>query len=122
LVGVEIFLENYTAMPYIYGMIFIEASVFTRLLPNYLSDDEYRALQWYLLERPDAGDIVPGSRGARKIRWSQAGRGKRGGIRVIYFWKESDNEIWMITIYAKSEKTSIPAHLLKKIAEEIQNE
>jgi hypothetical protein len=68
LVGVEIFLENYTAMPYIYGMIFIEASVFTRLLPNYLSDDEYRALQWYLLERPDAGDIVPGSRGARKIR------------------------------------------------------
>ena len=62
----------------IFIMIFIETSLFTRLLPNYLSDDEYRSLQWHLLEHPEAGNIVRGSGGVRKIRWSQEGKGKKG--------------------------------------------
>ena len=103
-------------------MLFIETSLFTKLLPNYFSDDEYRGLQWYLLEHPEAGDIIRGSGGVRKIRWSQEGKGKRGGARVIYYWKKSAYEIWLLTIYSKSERASIPGNVLKKIAEEIKNE
>ena len=103
------------------SMIFIETSLFTKLLPNYLLDDEYKVLQWYLLEHPEAGDIIHGSGGVRKVRWSQEGKGKRGGVRVIYYWKKSAHEIWLLTIYGKSERETIPGHILKKIAEEINN-
>jgi len=103
-------------------MIFIETIIFTKLLPKYLSDDEYRALQWYLLIYPDAGDLVRGSGGVRKVRWAPEGKGKSGGIRVMYYWKKSVKEIWLLTLYSKSEKATIPGHVLKKIAEEIENE
>ena len=103
-------------------MVFIEASTFTRLLPRYLADDEYRTLQAYLLARPDAGDLVKGSGGVRKVRWASEGRGKSGGVRVIYYWKKRDHEIWMLTIYSKSERSTIPGYLLKKIAEAIDDE
>ena len=73
-------------------MIFIEASTFTKLLPGYLTDDEYRGLQMYLMQKPDAGDLVRGSGGVRKVRWAPDGRGKRGGVRVIYYWKKPDHE------------------------------
>ena len=103
-------------------MIFIETTLFTKLLPRYLSDDEYGLFQWYLLLNPETGDLVRGSGGVRKVRWAPGGRGKRGGIRIMYFWKKSENEIWLLTLYAKSEKATIPSHILKKIAEEIKNE
>ena len=103
-------------------MIFIETSKFTKLLSEYLSDDEYRMLQWHLQEKPDSGDIVRGSGGVRKVRWAPEGKGKSGGVRVIYYWKKSDHEIWMLTMYSKSEQASIPGHILKKIAEAIENE
>ena len=61
-------------------MVFIETSIFTKLLPSYLSDDDYRGLQSYLLQKPDAGDIVRGSGGVRKVRWAASDRGKGGGI------------------------------------------
>ena len=102
-------------------MVFIETSLFTKLLPRYLNDDEYRALQLYLLEHPDSGDIVRGSGGVRKVRWSLPGKGKSGGIRVIYYWKMTAGEIWMLTLYAKSEKSTIAGHILKQIAREIDN-
>jgi mRNA-degrading endonuclease RelE of RelBE toxin-antitoxin system len=103
-------------------MIFIEITIFTKLLPKYLSDDEYRALQWYLLIYPDAGDLVRGSGGVRKVRWAPEWKGKSGGIRVMYYWKKSVKEIWLLTLYSKIEKATIPGHVLKKIAEEIKNE
>lgn len=103
-------------------MIFIETSKFTKLLSDYLSDDEYRMLQWHLQEKPESGDIVRGSGGVRKVRWAPEGKGKSGGVRVIYYWKKSDYEIWMLTIYNKSEQATIPGHILKKIAEAIENE
>jgi hypothetical protein len=71
--------------------------------------------------RPDAGDVVPGSGGVRKLRWGLRQHGKRGGVRVIYYWKQSDDEIWMLTIYAKNEVSNIPAHVLRRIAEELKN-
>ncbi len=102
-------------------MIFIETSSFTRHIYDYMSEEEYLGLQGYLLQRPSAGSIVPGSGGVRKLRWSMAGRGKRGGSRIIYYWKQADDEIWLLTLYAKNETENIPAHILRRIAEEIKN-
>jgi len=103
-------------------MVFIETRTFTKLLPNYLSDDEYRGLQSYLLQKPDVGDIVRGSGGVRKVRWASSGKGKSGGARLMYYWKKSDHEIWMLTIYSKSERATISGHILKQIAEAINHE
>jgi mRNA-degrading endonuclease RelE of RelBE toxin-antitoxin system len=114
--------DYYTAQPYNSVMVFIETSTFSKLLYEYLTDDEYFALQSYLAEHPEAGDIVPRSGGVRKVRWALAGRGKRGGVRVIYYWKQRDDEIWMLTLYAKNEVSTIPGHILKKIVEEIKND
>jgi len=66
-------------------MIIIETHIFTRKLKALLTDDEYRKLQNELVLRPDAGKIIPGSGGLRKLRWAGSGRGKRGGVRVIYY-------------------------------------
>lgn len=115
-------LDEGTALPYILGMIFIETSNFTKLLPKYLADEDYRALQAYLLIAPEVGDLIRGSGGVRKVRWAQAGEGKSGGIRVIYYLKESQSQIWMLTLYRKSEHDSIPGHLLKKIVEALKND
>jgi len=100
-------------------MIFIETRLFTKLLSNYLSDDEYRGLQAYLIQKPNAGDIVRGSGGVRKVRWSRDGGGKSGGVRVIYYWEKSESEIWMLTIYAKSERATISGPDLKRILEAV---
>ena len=102
-------------------MLFIETTKFTRLLPSYLTDEEYRGLQVYLMQKPDAGDLIRGSGGVRKVRWAPAGFGKSGAVRVIYYWKQSDHEIWMLTLYSKSERASIPGHMLRQIAEAIKN-
>ena len=103
-------------------MLFIETTLFTKLFPNYLSDDDYRGLKSYLLQKPDAGDIVRGSGGVRKVRWAPVGKGKSGGVRAIYYWKKSDQEIWMLTLYSKSERATISGQVLKQIAEEINHE
>lgn len=100
---------------------FIETKLFSRLFSEYLTDDEYALLQAALADAPDRGAVVPGSGGVRKLRWSQPGRGKRGGIRVIYYAKTRDGVIWMLTIYAKNEEENIPAHVLRKIKEEIDD-
>ena len=98
---------------------FIQTKLFSRLLADYLTDDEYALLQGALTESPDRGALVPGSGGVRKLRWAQPGRGKRGGIRVIYYARTREGVIWMLTIYAKNEEENIPAHVLRKIKEEI---
>ncbi|MBE0616053.1 MAG: type II toxin-antitoxin system RelE/ParE family toxin [Burkholderiales bacterium] len=98
---------------------FIESKLFSRLLADYLKDDEYALLQEALIGSPEQGALVPGSGGVRKMRWAQPGRGKRGGIRVIYYAKTREGVIWLLTIYAKNEEENIPAHVLRKIKEEI---
>ena len=101
---------------------FIETRLFSRLVREYLSDDEYRCLQLELLRNPDAGSVIRGSGGLRKIRWAARGRGKSGGYRVIYFVRRPQALIWMLTIYPKSETVSIPGHVLKQIREDLEDE
>ena len=100
-------------------LTFVETKLFTKRLREYLADDEYRALQEALIANPQAGDIIRGSGGVRKLRWNVAGRGKRGGIRVIYYLRSKNGEIWMLTVYAKNVVDSISTSLLRKIREEI---
>jgi hypothetical protein len=106
-------------MPVVYS--FIETRLFTRLVAEYLSDDEYRGLQKALIANPDAGDVVSGSGGVRKLRWRAAGRGKRGGYRVIYFAKVAQGVIWMLTMYPKNVTENIPAHVLRQIRKEVED-
>lgn len=90
-------------------MVFIEALLFTRHLPDYLEDDEYRELQHFLIEQPDAGDLIQGTGGLRKLRWSLDNKGKRGGIRVIYYRQVADDQIYFFTLFAKNEMTDLSA-------------
>lgn len=99
--------------------VFIETRMFTRLADEYLGDEGLRALQEYLLEHPESGDLIRESGGVRKVRWSLPGRGKRGGIRVIYYLRSRQGEIWLLTLYAKNVKGTIPSSVLRKIKEEI---
>lgn len=90
-------------------MEFFEAPWFTEDLEDYLTDEEYRQLQEYLSANPRSGDVIRGTGGIRKIRWMQEsrGKGKRGGVRVIYFFLASDNRILMISIYDKDTRDDL---------------
>ena len=101
---------------------FIETRLFTRLLPDCLSDDEYARLQRKLMQDPEAGAVIRGSGGVRKLRWAASGRGKRSGYRVIYFVRRPKGIIWMLTIYPKNVSDTIPARVLKQIREEIDDD
>jgi mRNA-degrading endonuclease RelE of RelBE toxin-antitoxin system len=100
---------------------FIETPLFTKILPRYLDDDDYAKLQNALNAQPEAGDLVPGAGGVRKMRWGVHGRGKRGGLRVIYYFRTARGQIWMLTLYAKNVRESIPAHVLKELKETIDD-
>ena len=96
---------------------FIESSIFERILPVYLDDDEYSELQQFLMQNPEAGELVPGSGEVRKVRWTRPGMGKRGGLRIIYFVRYQPSEFWMLTLYAKAKREDVPAHILKRLLE-----
>ncbi len=98
---------------------FIETKLFSQLVAEYLSDEEFSKLQQTLIQKPEAGDLIPDSGGVRKLRWKGAGRGKRGGVRVIYYSRSRQGQIWMLTLYAKNVSENIPAHILKRIKGEI---
>jgi len=98
---------------------FIETKLFTKLVQNYFTDDEYAALQNSIMANPGAGAVIPGSGGVRKLRWGLTGRGKRGGVRVIYYLRLQQGQVWMLTLYAKNEAATIPGAILKKIKEEL---
>lgn len=85
--------------------LFVELPAFARYRQNYLSDDEFRALQAELLANPDMGDVIEGTGGLRKLRQAdrRRGKGKRGGLRVIYFWWETGRQFWLFTLYDKNE-------------------
>ena len=113
-------LTNYTQIAYNMDMLFIETSIFTKRITESVCDEDYHKLQVYLAEHPDAGDLIRGSGGIRKIRCAASGRGKRGGARTLYYWDAPD-KIYMIFCYLKNERENItPEQLktLKKLVEE----
>ena len=98
---------------------FVETRLFSRIVGGYLSDDELADLQMALASNPQLGAVIPGSGGIRKVRWGQPGRGKRGGIRIIYYVRRPDAVIWLLTIYAKNERENISSETLRKIKDEV---
>ena len=83
--------------------------------PLYLDDDEY-------MQNPEAGAVVRASGGVRKLRWRRKGAGKRGGLRVIYYVRYRPNEFWMLALYAKTRRETVPAHMLKRLREAFGND
>ena len=101
-------------------MVIIENHIFTRRIKELMSDDEYRELQEALVNRPGMGDIIQQSGGLRKVRWKQEGRGKSGGVRVIYYWMTKNEQIYMLYVYPKTKQedlTSEQVKVLKSIVE-----
>ena len=80
-----------------------------------MGDDGIFAIQMFLMEQPDAGDIIPGSGGCRKLRWAAKGHGKRGGARVIYYWITDGHRILLLDLYAKNESKNLSAAQLKEL-------
>lgn len=104
--------------------IFFETATFTATIGNYLTDDEYRRLQQDPLANPESGDLMPRTGGFRKLRWADNRRkkGKRGGLRVIYYWLSGDGQFWMFAIYDKDELENLTAEQERLLKEAIMIE
>lgn len=101
-------------------MVIVETSIFSRLIQGLITDDDYGLLQEALILRPDLGDLIRGGGGIRKVRWKLEGRGKSGGVRMIYYWAVADEQIRMLYVYPKSRQENLtPSQIvaLKKIIE-----
>ncbi len=103
-------------------MIIVETSIFTRQVQKLLPDEEYRELQKVLVLHPDLGVVIPGSGGLRKIRWTMQGRGKQGGVRIIYFWASMKDQLLMLFIYSKHEQDDLTPEQLKILRKIIEEE
>jgi hypothetical protein len=103
-------------------MVIVETSIFTRQVQAFLSDEEYRHLQMTLVLHPDLGAVIPGSGGLRKVRWAVSGRGKRGGVRTIYYWAVLHDKILMLFMYTKNEQDNLTAEQLKVLRRIVEEE
>ena len=101
---------------------FVETPTFVQQVDKIWSETERAKFFAWLASDPTMGDVIPGSGGCRKVRWSRAGTGKRGGVRVIYYVRHQSAQIWLLLAYSKSAKDDIPAHIIKAIREEIEDE
>lgn len=102
-------------------MRFVETPVFTAALRRHLDDEQYRRLQIALMLRPEQGPVIRGSGGLRKVRWAKAGAGKRGGLRVIYYWTRVERAFYMLYAYAKTEQgdlTPVQTRVLGRLVRE----
>jgi mRNA-degrading endonuclease RelE of RelBE toxin-antitoxin system len=96
-------------------MLIVETPVFTKRVLEILTDDEYRELQYFLVQYPDAGGIIPGSHGLRKLRWTISGKGKRGGTRIIYYWLRPRDTILMLFVFKKNERSDLSKDQVKTL-------
>jgi len=94
----------------------METPYFTRRIVRIMPDDTYRAMQAALADRPDAGALIPGAGGLRKLRWRTPGKGKRGGVRVIYYWFVAESRIFLLQVYGKSEREDLSRDELNVLA------
>ncbi len=103
-------------------MIFIETPYFTRQIKDLLQDEEYRLLQSILTYHPETGNLIPGGGGLRKIRWGYRSKGKRGGVRVIYYWAVAQERILMLLIYPKNVQDNLSPAQLKMLRQVVEVE
>jgi hypothetical protein len=103
-------------------MRFVETPVFTKRVKELLPDEDYRTLQIALLLRPEQGPLIKGGAGLRKVRWAPRGTGKRGGVRVIYFWRPDDQAFYMLFAYAKTEQEDLTPEQLRVLARVVREE
>ena len=103
-------------------MVIVETPVFTKRVMAILSDEEYRLLQMQLLNKPDAGKIIKGSGGLRKLRWSAKGHGKSGGVRIIYYWFAAQETILLLFVYAKNERDDLTREQLEQLRRAMEGE
>ena len=103
-------------------MRFIETHVFTRRIANVMSDEEYRELQEALLRRPLQGDVIRETGGVRKLRWREEGRGKRGALRIIYYWHVERRIFLMLFLYRKAEQNDLSAEQRRALAKVVREE
>lgn len=101
---------------------FIELPPFAELRDPLFSDDEFLDLQRFLIDHPEAGDVIPATGGCRKLRWAAKGKGKRGGARVIYFLRVVQGQIVLVAAYGKGERDDVPRAWLERIKEVFQRE
>ena len=109
-------------MAYSGAVGFIETPVFSGQLQGLLSDDEYRALQLALVLRPEQGALIRGSGGLRKLRWALGGKGKRGGLRVIYYWDSGDGVIYLLFLHPKNQQESLTPNQLKQLRQIVEED
>lgn len=104
--------------------VFVELPAFSRHLADYLDDDRFRHLQQALLENPEAGDVIKGAGGLRKLRHPdpRRGKGKRGGLRLVYFWWRAGSQFWLFTLYAKDEMEDLSARERNALKELLKRE
>jgi mRNA-degrading endonuclease RelE of RelBE toxin-antitoxin system len=103
-------------------MLVVETPVFTRRVLKLLTDNDYRLLQHEVVARPDVGNIIRGSGGLRKVRWAATGRGKRGGVRVIYYWAVDRETLLMLLIYGKNEQDDLTPEQLRVLKGLVEEE
>lgn len=104
------------------NMVFIETSVFTRQIKNLISDESYFEMQRFSTRLPTAGDLIRGSNGCRKLRWKVFGRGKRGGIRLVYYWITADDQILMLSAYSKKSTDDLTPVQIKMLGQLVARE
>jgi hypothetical protein len=98
-----------------------ETPSFSRLWPDYWTEEEHGEFCTWIAVNPEAGDVVPNTGGVRKVRWSKAEGGKRGGVRLIYYNRLAEGRIWLLLMYAKSARDNLPAHVLRAAREMLEN-
>jgi mRNA-degrading endonuclease RelE of RelBE toxin-antitoxin system len=103
-------------------VVIVETSIFTRRVVRLLDDESYRLLQAELLQDPEKGALMRGSGGLRKLRWAVPGRGKRGGVRVIYYWAVSKDRFLMLLIYDKTEQDELTADQVRQLRQLVERE
>lgn len=103
-------------------MRFVETHVFTTALRRYLDDEHYRQLQIALMLRPGQGPVIKGSGGLRKVRWAIPGGGKRGGLRVIYYWAPTEQAFYMLYAYTKAEQGDLTARQTRELSRVVREE
>ena len=101
-------------------MEFVETPTFTRRVTTLLDDETYRALQHELIQNPERGAVMRGTGGARKVRWAPKGRGKSGGVRVIYYYRSASGCCYMLFIFAKNEQDNLTAQQRSTLKDYIQ--